>query len=101
METGATPPVDIFPWMKLLPQALFGNYVTRAMGIGKQMETLYEDVLARVEKRRASGINAGCFLDKVLDKSELSRDQKRFIGGVLMEVHCALLSSLVHADPYM
>ena len=28
METGNTPPVDIFPLLKLLPQRLFRNYVT-------------------------------------------------------------------------
>jgi hypothetical protein len=41
METGATPPVDMFPWLKLLPQWLFNNYILRlAVRIPKTMTRL-------------------------------------------------------------
>ena len=89
METGNTPPVDIFPWLKAVPQQLFGNYRTRSLGVGKQMENLYEDALQEVERRRdESGISGSSFMDVVLDhqdKLQMPRDQLRFIGGVLME----------------
>ncbi|KAI8631789.1 cytochrome P450 [Xylariaceae sp. FL1651] len=99
METGNTPPVDIFPWLKAIPQQLFGNYKKRSLGVGKQMENLYEDVLQDVLKRRETR-NAGSFMDVVLDQQEkvrLPRDQLRFIGGVLMEGGSDTSSSLILA----
>lgn len=101
METGATPPVDIFPWLKLVPERFLGKYVTRAHSIGKQMETLYDDVLAKVIERRESGDRQmGTFMDKVLDQQEkigLEPNQLRFIGGVLMEGGSDTSSSLILA----
>lgn len=101
METGATPPVDIFPWLKLVPERFLGKYVTRAHSIGKQMETLYDDVLAKVIERRESGDRQmGTFMDKVLDQQEkigLGPNQLRFIGGVLMEGGSDTSSSLILA----
>ncbi|KAH7054332.1 putative cytochrome P450 oxidoreductase [Macrophomina phaseolina] len=99
METGNTPPVDIFPWLKAVPQHLFGNYKKRSVAVSKQMENLYEDILQDVEKRRAAH-NAGSFMDVVLDqqdKIQLPRDQLRFIGGVLMEGGSDTSSSLILA----
>ncbi|KAI3317331.1 cytochrome P450 [Xylariaceae sp. AK1471] len=99
METGNTPPVDIFPWLKAIPQQFFGNYKKRSLGVGKQMENLYEDVLQDVLKRRETR-NAGSFMDVVLDqqdKVQLPRDQLRFIGGVLMEGGSDTSSSLILA----
>lgn len=99
METGNTPPVDIFPWLKRLPESLFGNYKSRALAVGKQMESLYEDILQDVLKRRETR-NVGSFMDIVLDqtgKVQLPRDQQRFIGGVLMEGGSDTSSSLILA----
>jgi cytochrome P450 len=99
LETGNTPPVDIFPWLKAIPQQFFGNYKKRSLGVGKQMENLYEDVLQDVIKRRETR-NAGSFMDVVLDqqdKVQLPRDQLRFIGGVLMEGGSDTSSSLILA----
>ncbi|KAI1334142.1 cytochrome P450 [Xylariaceae sp. FL0016] len=99
METGNTPPVDIFPWLKAIPQKLFGNYKTRSLAVGQQMEDLYEDVLQLVLKRRETH-NAKSFMDVVLDQEEkiqLPRDQLRFIGGVLMEGGSDTSSSLILA----
>lgn len=100
METGATPPVDVFPWLKYLPEWMFGNYVTRAKGIGMQMQTLYEEILNAVIRRRKSGQNLGSFIDRLLDTEEkhnLPWDQLYFIGGVLMEGGSDTSSSLTIA----
>lgn len=100
METGATPPVDIFPMLKKIPERFFGNYVSRARAIGSQMETLYEDILAKVEKRREAGQDLGTFMDRVIstqDRNQLPRHQLAFIGGVLMEGGSDTSSSLTLA----
>lgn len=100
METGATPPVDIFPWLKRFPEKFVGNYITRAKGIGKQMESLYSDILGQVIQRRGLGERINCFMDRVLDqqnKTELPPNQLRFLGGVLMEGGSDTSSSLILA----
>lgn len=100
METGATPPVDVFPFLKYLPEWMFNNYITRSKAIGLQMKTLYEDILNRVIKRRESGHNMGSFIDRILDgqkKDPLPWDWMYFIGGVLMEGGSDTSSSLTIA----
>lgn len=100
MEIGATPPVDIFPWLKRFPEKLLGNYITRAKGIGHQMKSLYSDILGQVIQRRESGERIDSFMDRVLDqqdKNELPPNQLRFIGGVLMEGGSDTSSSLILA----
>ena len=100
METGATPPVDIYPFLKRLPESWFGGYVTRAKAIGAGMDSLYSDILGKVEARRATGKNIGSFMDRVLDQqgqNSLPPAQLRFIGGVLMEGGSDTSSSLIIA----
>lgn len=99
METGNTPPVDAFPWLKAIPEKLLGSYKSRALGVRKQMETLYESILQDVEKRRENR-NVGSFMDIVLEqnsKARLSRDQLRFVGGTLMEGGSDTSSSVILA----
>lgn len=69
METGNTPPVDIFARLKAIPQQLFVNYKSRALAVGKQMRSLYDDILNDVFKRQEPR-NAGSFLHAVLDQHE-------------------------------
>ena len=100
METGATPPMDIYAFLKWLPERWFGNYVTRAKAIGAGMDSLYSDILGKVEARRAAGKNIGSFMDRVLDQqgqNALPPAQLRFIGGVLMEGGSDTSSSLIIA----
>lgn len=101
METGHTPPVDIFPFLKALPEIMFDRYKTRSLAVGKQMETLYEDILSEVITRREKDRSkVTSFMDTILDlqeKNELPRDQLRFIGGVLMEGGSDTSSSLILA----
>lgn len=99
LEPGNTPPVDVFPWLKMLPERLFDDYKSRSLAVGRQMEALYEDILCDVQTRRGTR-NVGSFMDVVLDrmdKLELPRDQLRFIGGVLMEGGSDTSSSLILA----
>lgn len=102
MEMGATPPVDIFPWMKYIPERLLGSYISRARSVGWQMSSLYSDVLTRVVTRRErdSSVQLSTFMDRVLDEQEknvLSPNQLIFIGGVLMEGGSDTTSSLILA----
>lgn len=100
MELGATPPVDSFPLLKIIPQRLLGNWRSRANNVGGLMKSLYSEVLQEVEQRRERGINKDSFMDRVLDgqeKNQLSRNELYFLGGVLMEGGSDTSSSLILA----
>ena len=105
METGATPPVDIFPFLKMVPESWFGNWVRHAQDVGKRMKTLYSTQKGLVLARRAGNLKGQAnghaskgdaattermttLMDEVLDKQDklqLTKNQQDFLGGVLME----------------
>nr|UPH69770.1 putative cytochrome p450 protein [Neofusicoccum parvum] len=100
LETGATPPVDSFPLLKLIPERFMGNWRSRAIECGDLMRDLYGEVLEKVRQRRQQGINKGSLMDKVLDqqsKYNFNDHQLAFFGGTLMEGGSDTSSSLVLA----
>ena len=70
METGATPPVDIYPFLHYLPQSIFLNWVDRATHVQKEMNHLYADFLRDIRLRRSTGGSRGVLMDRVLDQAE-------------------------------
>lgn len=96
METGATPPVDIFGFLKWVPESLLGRWKTRARDVNKLMVALYGGMVGRVIKRREAGHRTASFLDTVLDATAvpggsggdslaLNENELNFLAGVLME----------------
>jgi cytochrome P450 len=93
METGATPPVDIFPLLKWVPQQWLGNWVDRSVEVGSGMKALYGSfrrraIEARRQAEQSSQSRARTFVDHVLDlqeKANLTDNQVDFLGGVMME----------------
>ena len=71
METGATPPVDIYPALHYLPQSVFANWVDRATHVQKEMNGLYADFLLDIRmRRRKEGVGRDAFMDKILDQAD-------------------------------
>lgn len=100
MEPGATPPVDIYPFLHYIPQKLFGNWVSRSKDVGKEMNDLYAGLLDHVKERRKSKRSKGSLMDSLLDQEEklnLNRHQLYFLGGVLIEGGSDTTSSLILA----
>ena len=88
LETGATPPIDSFPLLKLIPQRLMGNWRGRATQVGDLMTSLYTDVLHSVYARRNANIIKDSLMDRVLDQqktNQFTEHQLAFLGGTLME----------------
>ncbi|PIG89002.1 hypothetical protein AARAC_008400, partial [Aspergillus arachidicola] len=54
MEIGSTPPVDIFPLLKLLPQKLLGGWWSRTTQVRDEMNSLYYDLVEHVRRRRTN-----------------------------------------------
>jgi cytochrome P450 family 619 len=93
METGATPPVDILPWLKWVPQQWLGHWVDRSLDVGRGMKNLYGAMRRKVieasqQHTRSSRSRPVSFLDHVLSlqkKVGLTDNQVDFLGGVMME----------------
>ncbi|KAL3481005.1 cytochrome P450 [Aspergillus californicus] len=100
MEPGNTPPVDIYSFLHYIPQRVFGNWMSRAKEVSREMNQLYGRYLDCVYARRRKGGSAGSFIDTVLDQNEklgLTRHQLYFLGGVLMEGGSDTSSSIILA----
>lgn len=100
METGATPPVDILPILKWIPQRFFNNWITRSRNIGIAMDKLYGRLVSHVIQRRLKACSRRSFLDDVLDKQDklrLNRNELNFLCGVLMEGGSDTTSSMILA----
>ncbi|KAK4161037.1 phenol 2-monooxygenase [Cladorrhinum sp. PSN259] len=103
MEPGNTPPVDIFPFLKLVPEKFLGMWRSRAQNVGDEMTKLYSEwVEYGIERHKTSG-SVDCFVDRVLDdpKVDLDRHGLYFLCGTLMEggsdTTSSLIISFIHA----
>jgi cytochrome P450 len=89
LETGATPPVDIFPILRYLPTFL-ASWKKQAAKIRLEQRQLYFELLQNVQQRREKGQRRNCFMDNLLDETKrdnynLDDEHIAYIGGVLME----------------
>ena len=110
METGATPPVDVYPSLHWLPQSIFLNWIDRATHVRNEMNKLYADFLRDIRMRRNQVGSRGSFMDRVLDSSEsekrpegltFSDHELYFMGGTATEggsdTSASIITSFVHA----
>jgi cytochrome P450 len=98
METGATPPIDIYPFLKLIPQRFLGKWVSRATEVREEMDALYGDVVRHVIRRQETVGSKSSFMDRVLEKKDklgLSMHELYFLGGVAMEGGSDTSSSVI------
>ncbi|KAI7658152.1 putative cytochrome P450 [Hortaea werneckii] len=106
METGATPPVDIYPFLHWLPQRVFTNWIDRATHVRNEMNKLYADFLHDIRLRRSRVGNRGSFMDKVLDAAAsekrpegltFSDHELYFMGGTATEGGSDTSASIITA----
>ncbi|KAK8108236.1 uncharacterized protein PG998_010249 [Apiospora kogelbergensis] len=87
-EIGATPPIDLFPFLQYLPERLWGNWKTRAQDLRETALGLYGPLVDQVMTRRSMGKRLETFLDGVLDQNDklgLSREEIDVMCGNLLE----------------
>ena len=108
METGNTPPLDVWPVLKYLPDSLMNQWRRRAKKLSNNMYSLYHSLVREVRERRARGIYRDSLMDKILEEQEapgfdkstaLSDDKLAFLGGVLMEGGSDTVPPLSHLHP--
>jgi cytochrome P450 len=88
MEIGSTPPVDVFPFLKYIPERFLGNWKARTLEVQREMCDLYGEIVRHVMHRWKTSSSRGCFMDKVLDQNRklgLNDHQLYFLGEVALE----------------
>jgi cytochrome P450 len=88
MEHGATPPVDIWPWLRHVPERFFNNWISKSREVGRCKDVLYDGILTKVLQRRKNGVIRDSLIDRALDQEDklaLDRDNLKFLGGVTIE----------------
>jgi cytochrome P450 family 619 len=87
-EFGATPPVDLFPFLKLVPQRFLGNWVTRSNTVHDKVHALYGGLLQSVKERRRTTGAVDCIADRLLEQEEkhgLSDHNVMLLAGVTLK----------------
>ncbi|KAI9371723.1 cytochrome P450 [Aspergillus egyptiacus] len=89
-EMGATPPVDIFPFLTWIPESLFNNYKARSATLAQTMDSVYGPLVERVLSRRekAGAQSKDSYLDMIFDQQEtlqLTRHEIDLMLGNLLE----------------
>lgn len=88
-EIGATPPVDIFPWLKSLPNFISG-WRKWALSVRSEQRALYFTLMRDSKKQMQRGGVKECFLARMIaeqDKSGLSDEHVAYLGGTLVSFH--------------
>jgi len=70
MEVGNTPPLDIFPFLKAIPDRFLGSWKSRALEVNKEMNGLYASWLDHVIERRDTQGPGQCMMEQVLAQQE-------------------------------
>lgn len=87
LEPGAAPPVDAFPFLKMMPEFL-SPWKREAREIRQEQRELYFELMQETQERIAAKKTTGCFLERLLhDQEKLGLDDEHmaYLGGILME----------------
>ena len=88
LAPGATPPVDAFPFLKLIP-GLLTPWKTRARAIRQEQYSLYFGLLNETRERIRKDSKTTCFMEKILrgqEKTDLSEEHIAYLGGILVSL---------------
>ncbi|KAK7052033.1 putative cytochrome P450 [Favolaschia claudopus] len=87
LEPGATPPIDLIPILKYVPER-WAKWKQDCAKTRKMQRKLYFGLLDEAKERLSQGEENGCFMEEILAKQvELGMDREMtgYLGGILME----------------
>ncbi|KAL2787809.1 cytochrome P450 [Aspergillus keveii] len=87
LDPGAAPPVDAFPFLKLIPEFL-APWKKEAREIRQEQRALYFELMRETKERISHQKTTGCFMERLLrDQEKLGLDDEHmvYLGGILME----------------
>lgn len=89
LEQGATPPVDAFPLLKWMPEAL-APWKTRAKAVRELQKSLYLRLVRETRERLAVGKATGCYLHQMLqdqEKNDMDDEHIAYLAGNLVSLN--------------
>ncbi|PTD02296.1 Cytochrome P450 monooxygenase yanC [Fusarium culmorum] len=94
---GRLPPVDVFPFLKLVPERFLGNWVTLCTDLGKASDNLYMSILESVIERRKTKAPRDTFADRCLDNKEyeFSLHELMYLTGAVLDAGTDTTSSVL------
>ncbi|KAG8856254.1 hypothetical protein FRB96_006566 [Tulasnella sp. 330] len=98
METGATPPIELIPWLKYIP-ARWAPWKAQAKEARTMQRSLLFDLLDQCEARELTGHGNGCYMEGVLKKAEayaLSREAVAYTGGSMINAGSTTSTAYLH-----
>ncbi|GAM35621.1 hypothetical protein TCE0_017r04089 [Talaromyces pinophilus] len=90
-------PVDVFPFLKYVPESLFGNWISRAKEVKRIMLDTYTVSVDHVKNRRKRVGVRNSFVDRLLDDKKLGFTDQRlgFTAGALMAAGSDTTASMI------
>ncbi|KAK7052015.1 putative cytochrome P450 [Favolaschia claudopus] len=87
LEPGATPPIDLIPILKYVPER-WAKWKQDCAKTRQMQRTLYFGLLDETKERLGQGEENGCFMEEILARQVefgMNREMMGYLGGVLIE----------------
>ncbi|KAG7098107.1 hypothetical protein E1B28_000079 [Marasmius oreades] len=87
LEPGATPPLDLLPFLQKVPES-WAKWKTDAKQCRKHQRDLYFGLLDETKARMEKGEENGCYMEEVIKRAKefgMDREMTGYLGGVLIE----------------
>ncbi|EXJ63368.1 uncharacterized protein A1O5_11689 [Cladophialophora psammophila CBS 110553] len=100
LQPGGLPPVDLFPFLRWVPQQFLGFWRDKVSQTRKEINDLYLGYFDLVIARREAQGRVECFADRVIEQQnslQWNRHQQAFMAGLLMEAGSDTVASAMNA----
>ncbi|KAJ7767964.1 cytochrome P450 [Mycena maculata] len=87
LEPGSTPPIDVFPFLKFVPER-WAKWKRDAKKVRSLQRAVYFGLLNETKKRLRSGEENGSYMEEVLARQEefgMDEEMTGYLGGTLIE----------------
>ncbi len=88
LQPGTLPPVDLFPFLKIIPEYFLGNWKAKVNATKREMNELYASYLDIVVQRRKEEGPKDSFADRLIEQQDdlgWNWHELCFMAGLLME----------------
>lgn len=98
LELGGSPPFDVFPWLKYVPDFVspWRGWTKKAADLQKRQNSFYHGLISETEGRLQAGKSEECFMARILKgqqaavqagktKDVYTRQELDYIGGFFLE----------------
>ncbi|KAJ8078278.1 hypothetical protein PM082_000484 [Marasmius tenuissimus] len=99
LEPGATPPLDLLPFLQKVPER-WAKWKRDVRQCRKHQRDLYFGLLDETKERMDKGEDNGSYMEEVIRRQEefgMDREMMGYLGGILLEGGSDTTSSFLHS----